>query len=61
MTDAFICENKICRHLIVYDMKYIRVVAENGEIPICSYCNKKMKYSYSLLNDIVYINERRLK
>lgn len=47
MNDVFLCENDKCRHYINYNMKYIRVVAEKDDIPYCSYCNKKMIYSYS--------------
>ena len=48
-------------------MKYIRVVAEDSDIPYCSYCGKEMVYSYSEPTDyskptmLMNKNKKRLK
>jgi hypothetical protein len=67
LSDIFLCEYIDCKHYKKYDTKYIRVVAENSDIPICGYCECEMVYSYSEPADyskptmLMNKNEKRLK
>ena len=67
MSDTFLCENLECKHYIKYKTKYIRVVNEDADIPLCSYCECDMFYSYSEPADynkstmLMNKNEKRMK
>ena len=67
LSDTFLCESESCRHYINYNMKSIRVVSEDADVPVCGYCNSEMVYSYSDPADyskptmLMNKNEKRLK
>ena len=67
MSDIFLCESIVCRHYTKYKTKYIRVVSEDADIPLCGYCECDMLYSYSDPADyskptmLMNKNEKRLK
>lgn len=67
MNDTFVCENKECKHFVNYKMKYINVIDDSNDTPVCSYCGQDMEYSYSEPMDyskplmLMNKNERRLK
>jgi len=66
LSDIFLCEYVGCKHYKNYGRKYVRVVAEDSDIPICGYCECEMVYSYSEPADyskptmLMNKNEKRL-